>query len=52
MKYKTYAIGKDDYELNPYVRSIRVNTVECDSVGYVITYSIPVDLLPEPEGKA
>lgn len=43
--YQTYILGKDDYEVNPYARCIRVKEVRPTGVGYEIIYSVPLELL-------
>lgn len=54
--YSTYILGKDDYEVNPYVRCIQVKEVKLKGVGYEIVYSVPLEFLDEfnlndlPEG--
>lgn len=50
--YATYALGKDDFTIDPNVRAIRVKSVNHTSVEYEITYSVPVELLPDAEGEA
>jgi len=46
-KYSTYILGKDDYEINPLVKAIRVTDVKPTGVGYEITCRGPLDLMLE-----